>query len=292
MLAPKLMDILACPFCKGSVKTFLDKLRCDDCNKEFRIINGKVPCFLGKDLFKSHVFGGGLISDDFYSQGLLNKLMKYGSRIITSEFRINKKIYDTAISGLGKNEVAIEIGAGKRRISSQFITLDIFPFESVDIVSDAHSLPLKEKSVDFILLDAVLEHVKEPWRVADECCRVLKSGGRILCIVPFMHHFHAYPEDYFRFTTSGIKSLFEKKLDVTEVTLYGGPSVAMVSAFSEYVTLFTFSKNNFINAFVRALALTATFPLKYLDYFLVKNKLATKLCSTILLVAKKSNSFS
>lgn len=287
MLPPKLIDIIACPFCKGNVKTFQDKLRCDDCNKEFKIINGKVPCFLDKDPSTGRAFGADLVSDDFYSQGLLNKLMKYGSRIITSEFRINKKIYDTVISDLDKDKIAIEIGSGKRRISPQFITLDIFPFESVDIISDAHSLPLKEKSVDFILLDAVLEHVKEPWRVADECCRVLKSGGKILCIVPFMHHFHAYPEDYFRFTTSGIKSLFEEKLDVTEVTLYGGPSVAMVSAFSEYATLFTFSKNNFINAFVRALVLTVTFPLKYLDCLLVKNKLATKLCSTILLVAQK-----
>lgn len=287
MLAPKLVDIIACPFCKGSVKTFPDKLKCDDCNKEFKIINGKVPCFLGKDPSISRAFGAGLVSDDFYSQGLLNKLMKYGSRIITSEFRINKKIYDTVISSLSKDKIAIEIGSGKRRISPQFITLDIFPFESVDIISDAHSLPLKEKSVDLILLDAVLEHVKEPWRVADECCRALKSGGKILCIVPFMHHFHAYPEDYFRFTTSGIKSLFEEKLDVTEVAVYGGPSVAMVSAFSEYITLFTFSKNNFINAFVRALVLMFTFPLKYLDCLLVRNNAATKICSTIILVAQK-----
>jgi len=287
MLSPKLRDIIACPFCKGNIKTFPDKIRCDDCNKEFKIINGKVPCFLDNESSSRNAFDAGLVSDGFYSQGLLNKLMKYGSKIITSEFRINKKIYDNVISNLDKKNIAVEIGSGKRRISPQFITLDIFPFDSVDIVCDAHSLPLKEKSVDFILLDAVLEHVKKPWKVADECCRALKSGGKILCIVPFMHHFHAYPQDYFRFTTSGIKSLFEEKLDVTEIAVYGGPTVALISAFSEYATLFAFSKNNFINAFVRAFALTLTFPLKYLDYLLVKNKLATKLCSTILLVAQK-----
>ncbi len=116
---------------------------------------------------------------------------------------------------------------------------------------------------------------------------VSRIQDEILTSSFYEFHFHAYPNDYFRFTTSGIRSLLEDDTTIEEIAVYGGPTVALISLFAEYVTLFTFSQNVFLNAVARGLALFFTFPLKYIDALLVKNRLSRNICSTILVIARK-----
>lgn len=87
---------------------------------------------------------------------------------------------------------------------------------------------------DFIICNAILEHVKNPFKCAEEMYRVLKIGGSIYVEVPFIQPYHPYkgydevrdgilPDmnknfnrdenhggDYWRFTPQGICELFNK----------------------------------------------------------------------------------
>lgn len=64
-----------------------------------------------------------------------------------------------------------------------------------DIVADLEKkLPLKNDSADEILLRHVLEHVRDPLALIDECHRVLKKGGKLEVITPHVSQFQSVGE--------------------------------------------------------------------------------------------------
>ena len=52
------------------------------------------------------------------------------------------------------------------------------------LCADAYDLPFADRSFRVVLLVAVLEHTREPWRVLAEARRVLRVGGRLVIVVP------------------------------------------------------------------------------------------------------------
>ena len=80
------------------------------------------------------------------------------------------------------------------------IASDIYASSNTNLVCDAHRLPLKDKSVDGIWIQAVLEHVEDPIMVVSELFRVLKPGGILYSEVPFMQGVHEGPYDFQRFS--------------------------------------------------------------------------------------------
>jgi SAM-dependent methyltransferase len=52
------------------------------------------------------------------------------------------------------------------------------------LCGDGYALPFATGSFGIVLLVAVLEHTREPWRVLAEAKRVLKPGGRVIMVVP------------------------------------------------------------------------------------------------------------
>ena len=55
-----------------------------------------------------------------------------------------------------------------------------------------------------------MEHIFEPQDFLSEAKRVLKPGGYMLITVPFMWDEHEKPYDYGRYTSFGLKHLFNK----------------------------------------------------------------------------------
>jgi ubiquinone/menaquinone biosynthesis C-methylase UbiE len=52
------------------------------------------------------------------------------------------------------------------------------------LCGDGYQLPFGDGSFDVVLLIAVLEHTREPWRILAEARRVLTPGGRAVMVVP------------------------------------------------------------------------------------------------------------
>ncbi len=58
--------------------------------------------------------------------------------------------------------------------------------DGVEFIRDSFPgrIPIRESSFDCITMLAVLEHMADPDRVAAECFRVLRPGGRVILTVP------------------------------------------------------------------------------------------------------------
>ncbi|WP_051943826.1 class I SAM-dependent methyltransferase [Streptacidiphilus rugosus] len=125
--------------------------------------------------------GGGLA-------GELARLEAQAELSFAEEFRILRELgADTAGTFL---ELGAGPGAVTRRLraalpAAELIAVDIDP-ELVAhaggaadrvLVADAADLPLPDRSVDFVLLRYVLQHVPSPERVLAETLRVLRPGG-------------------------------------------------------------------------------------------------------------------
>jgi 2-polyprenyl-3-methyl-5-hydroxy-6-metoxy-1,4-benzoquinol methylase len=78
----------------------------------------------------------------------------------------------------------------------------------VDIVADLET----EQVGQFAHIEcmSVLEHCKRPWAMCANLEYSLMPGGTIYIAVPFIWRVHGYPDDYWRFTVSGVKALFTK----------------------------------------------------------------------------------
>jgi SAM-dependent methyltransferase len=93
----------------------------------------------------------------------------------------------------------------------------------VDLLATAYRVPVREGVFDSALCTAVLEHLEEPERAIRECHRVLREGGIALYSVPFIWHIHEEPRDFYRYTSHGLRYLFEKAgFELVEVKALSG----------------------------------------------------------------------
>lgn len=121
---------------------------------------------------------------------------------------------------LQDGQIVLDAGAGEAKHRRYFkrgryLALDAgygdaaWNYSGLDIRGDLEHIPLRNGSVDCILCMVVLEHTQDPRLVLREFARVLKPGGSLVMVVPFLWEEHQTPHDYFRFTRYGMRSLLE-----------------------------------------------------------------------------------
>ena len=76
-----------------------------------------------------------------------------------------------------------------------------------DILADIESIPLKDMSIDSVLLFMVIEHAPHPLAALKEINRVLKKNGQVFMNTTENYPGHDLPNDYFRFRMAGLISL-------------------------------------------------------------------------------------
>jgi SAM-dependent methyltransferase len=89
----------------------------------------------------------------------------------------------------------------------EFVACDLRPGPGVDRIEDLHDLSLPDASIATALLFDTIEHVRDPWRALAELHRCLRPGGVLVMSSVWFFPIHAYPDDYWRFTSSGFKVL-------------------------------------------------------------------------------------
>jgi SAM-dependent methyltransferase len=88
------------------------------------------------------------------------------------------------------------------------IAFDVYGTNLVQFIADAHQIPLSDKSVDAVVIQAVLEHVLDPDQVVGEVHRVLRDSGIVYAETPFLQQVHSGAYDFTRYTSSGHRYLF------------------------------------------------------------------------------------
>jgi SAM-dependent methyltransferase len=164
--------------------------------------------------------------------------------------------------------------------------VDIYGSNSVDIICDAHYLPLENEHYDGVWIQAVLEHVVEPQKVVAEIYRILKPSGLVYAETPFMQQVHEGAYDFTRFTVLGHRYLF-KNFESIDIGGNKGPELVFAWATRYLIWSITRSKNLarliglFVNFLLRPIAplvsAKSMFDASSGVYFLGKKKLDFKL---------------
>ena len=95
----------------------------------------------------------------------------------------------------------------------QYFGMDLSPRKG--IAGDICSLDMPERlpelqgSFDVVYSNNVFEHLRRPWIAARNILWLMKPGAICITIAPFAVRYHAVPDDYFRYTHTGLIALFE-----------------------------------------------------------------------------------
>lgn len=99
----------------------------------------------------------------------------------------------------------------RRKRYREAVGVDMVPGEGVDWVCDlANETMGSVQLYDHVDCISVLEHCAKPWEVAKNIEYLMNPGGTLLLTVPFAWWVHAYPSDYWRFTTEAVRSIFPR----------------------------------------------------------------------------------
>ena len=82
--------------------------------------------------------------------------------------------------------------------------------EDIDVFFDGKTLPFADSAFDSCFSSEVVEHIFDIDKTLGEIKRVLKPNGRILITTPFVWDEHEVPHDYCRYTSFGLKNIFER----------------------------------------------------------------------------------
>jgi SAM-dependent methyltransferase len=114
------------------------------------------------------------------------------------------------LASAGPMARGLNVGAGDTRWGAAFIHVDLAPTPAVDVVADAQSLPFGGGTFDLVISQETVEHLPDPFAAVAEMGRVLAPGGWIYLQAPFIIGYHPGPEDYWRFTRTGLARLVER----------------------------------------------------------------------------------
>ena len=139
---------------------------------------------------------------------------------IRSTHNVSANVYDEvaqSLIGRCRDGLVLDCGAGSRALEyPNVVNYEIVDYPSTDVLGVNERLPFRDETFDAVMSLAVLEHVKDPFQSAREISRVLKPGGELYCVVPFLQPMHGYPHHYYNMTTSGLVNLFDGMLQVDE----------------------------------------------------------------------------
>jgi len=301
-LSQPIKELLVCPICHSKLKQTGSEFECTNakCSAQFPIVNG-IPVLINE---QSSIFS---IKDFIFYR------KTYFAPVITTKDRI-KKIIDRIIPTISIN---IKAKGNYSRVSQLLVSQAPFPkvlviggsilgqgmeslinnslIELVEsdvsfgprtmLICDAHDLPFEDRSFDGVIVQAVLEHVVDPYRCCEEICRVLKDQGLVYAETAFMQPVHGGRYDFTRFTHLGHRRLFRGFEEIDSGAICG-PGMALSWSYQYFLLSFTTSR--VLRTLLRIFARLTSFYLKYFDYYLINKPGTLDAASGYYFIGRKS----
>lgn len=207
---------LMCNKCGGNKWTVrVSDISCKTCGNSYQIKDDQlitVDDYIDEQNWEAVSDGFDLFKDDA-KPIKINKIG--GPRIADLRKNLN-------ISGM-----ALNLGSGQDNHEG-FVNMDLGGYAPVHVIADLTKIPLTNNSVELIVSNSVLEHIYDYHSVIAEAHRVLAVGGYFYLCVPnacIRHH----KFDYHRWTSPGLRKLFEDRFELLESGSCRGVAYALIT---------------------------------------------------------------
>ncbi len=169
---------------------------------------------------------------------------------------------------------------------AEFVETDVSLGPRTKLVCDGTSLPFADDSFEGVIVQAVLEHVVDPYKCVAEIHRVLRRGGFVYAETPFMQQVHGGPYDFTRFTHSGHRRLFREFENLSSGACCG-PAMALAWSLQHFVLSFFASRT--ARLAVKGASRLLLFWLKYFDLYLAGKPQALDAASGLYFLGRKGD---
>jgi SAM-dependent methyltransferase len=292
ILIDELLADLRCPRCAAAVTLDADTYRCTACGNTYTLAGGQ-PVLV--DFDQSILVEEELTARSAESpieRGRGGGLKRRVTRAMLGSNRVAPRnaarFLELARDSSARPRILIigggSAGEGTEQLyndpSVSLISFDIFSSELTQFVADAHRIPLADASVDAVWIQAVLEHVLDPWQVASEIHRVLKPRGIVYAETPFLQQVHEGAYDFTRFTESGHRWLF-LTFEAIDSGVVLGPGSQLLWSIEHVV------RGTFRSVTAAVLVKMLLFWLRYFDA-LIPERYASDAASAVYFLGRKS----
>jgi SAM-dependent methyltransferase len=104
-------------------------------------------------------------------------------------------------------------------VASEYVGVDVVANPVAELLGPVEALPVADGSFDVVLCTQVLEHSDDPAQAVRELRRVTAPGGRVLASTHGVQVYHPSPVDYWRWTHTGLRRLFEENAEWSNVSV-------------------------------------------------------------------------
>jgi SAM-dependent methyltransferase len=290
-------ELLRCPICHGDLKAVEAGHECLACGKLHPTFHG-VPVILHEEnsVFSAEEYRSQPMGVGDGAPSLKDKINALRPSIGWNvRGRENYARYAQLLKEMGGRPRVLVLGGrvlgqGMEPIAEdpnvELVETDICTGPRTKLICDAHDIPFKDGTFDGVIIQAVLEHVCDPFRCVEEIHRVMKPGGLIYAETPFMQQVHGRAWDFTRFTDLGHRRLFRRFTEIDRGACCG-PGMALAWAWQYF--LLSFSTWKPLRALARLTAEATTFWLKYLDLWLIRTPGTQDAASGYFFLGKRSD---
>lgn len=243
-LSDNIWNILVCPYCGSPLNNSTQCVTCSNCQTNFRYAkSGAIDLRLRKkkNFHYDCTLGTSLLPESGFKFSKLKEKKK--PELNLSNFKVPYHLTKETISyfpkAKTKSSLVLDLGCGNtihreicERAGFEYVGIDYDSDEAL-ILGDAHSLPFKNDSFEFILSIAVLEHIRFPFIMMKEANRVLKSNGIFIGTVAFLEPFHG--DSFYHHTHLGVYNSLQQ----------GGFKIEQICPSDKWSVLFAQAKTLF-----------------------------------------------
>jgi len=207
ILSPTVRELLCCPMCHGPLSSRETAAECQACGAVYPLsdaaqidlrLRGPKTVSIDFTIGDEDVVPQAHAKIDLLRPNPSPQIPEYQSIPIPSLLRYGNRLTRTLLSYFPRppgGGVMLDLGCGYEDFKPlcahtglEYVGIDYDG--PAKILADAHALPFKDNSFDFVMSFAVLEHLRYPFAALREVRRVLKPGAPFVGTVAFLESFH------------------------------------------------------------------------------------------------------
>ena len=139
----------------------------------------------------------------------LRATWKRWRRLANTQYSLLRSLEYEAIEGIRLRGRTLDLGGGRRadyhsllRIDGVLDSLNIGRSIQPTVCADANAYwPFQSETYDNVISLNTFEHLKNDVIALHEAVRVLRPGGQLHAVIPFLYRVHGSPSDYHRHTS-------------------------------------------------------------------------------------------